>query len=465
MTVLELEVELPLAHPKQEFVRCAAKRIVVCAGRRGGKTVGAAIKAVNAFIEGKRVLYAAPTGEQTGKFWYEVTKALEKLYNPQVIVVGGRQQVMKPVFRKDEQEQYIEKIGTEQRLKAKTAWNADTLRGDYADLLILDEYQLMDEDAWGVVGAPMLLDNDGDALFIYTPPSLQATGMSKAKDPLHASKLFKAAQADTTGRWKAFHFTSHDNPHISKEALSELVGDMSRMAYRKEIMAEDEETEASWLVYGAFDDSKRKVERFPIPLEWPVYSFHDFGGANPAALFVARVSPPLPRDCPADVRQGDYVVFKEYLPGAGKSAVQHVEAFKQITAGRFVVARIGGSHQEDEIRQGYSALDWPISEPRTKGVARQVDKVIQLFEDNRIFVFKDIYNYLEELMNCLWEAGPDGNKTDKIKDEAKYHLLAASRYGFSHPDFVPTVAVARLVRKPIETLHFTEVRTPVWARR
>ncbi|GAI18464.1 unnamed protein product, partial [marine sediment metagenome] len=91
--------------------------------------------------------------------------------------------------------------GTEQRIRAKTAWNADSLRGDYADLLIMDEWQLMNEGAWDKVGAPMLLDNDGDAVFIYTPRSFHSRTITKADDPLHASKMYKKAKADTTGRW------------------------------------------------------------------------------------------------------------------------------------------------------------------------------------------------------------------------------------------------------------------------
>ena len=43
-------------HPHQaEFVLSKAKRIVVRAGRRGGKTVGAARKAVQKFLAGKSV--------------------------------------------------------------------------------------------------------------------------------------------------------------------------------------------------------------------------------------------------------------------------------------------------------------------------------------------------------------------------------------------------------------------------
>jgi hypothetical protein len=172
------------------------------------------------------VLYATPTAEQIDRFWFEAKRALR------LDLDAGR-------LYKNETEHVIEVPDTEQRIRAKTAWNADTLRGDYADLLILDEWQLMNEDAWERVGAPMLLDNNGDAIFLYTPPSLHSRSTSKARDPLHAAKLYKRACADTTGRWAAFHFSSHVNPHISAEALAEIYNDMTALAIRQEIMAED----------------------------------------------------------------------------------------------------------------------------------------------------------------------------------------------------------------------------------
>lgn len=222
-----IEVNLPTPHEQQRrFIDSRAKRRVVRAGRRGGKTIGMTIYAVEQFLEGKRVLYAAPTADQLDTFWRHVVDAL-------------RQPIEAGVYRKNETEHSIMLPGTEQRIRAKTAWNADTLRGDYCDRLILDEWQLMNEDAWGVVGAPMLLDNDGDAVFIYTPPSLHSRSTSKANDPQHAAKLFKRARADTSGRWATFHFRSMDNPHISTAALADITSDMTDLAYRMEILAED----------------------------------------------------------------------------------------------------------------------------------------------------------------------------------------------------------------------------------
>lgn len=412
MTTATYDVHLRTEHPKQaEFIQSPAKRKVIRAGRRAGKTIGAALLACEGFLDGRRVLYAAPTSEQIETFWREVKASLAE-------PIGSG------VLYKNESLHSIELPNSERRIRAKTAWNADTLRGDYADLLILDEWQLMNEDTWEVVGAPMLLDNNGDAVFIYTPPSLRSAGVSKARDPRHASKMFKAAVEDKTGRWQAFHFTSRENPYISQQALEELIQDMSKQSYRQEILAEDDEIQLSWLVYRAFNEVACRIDRFPLPATWPRYVGHDFGGANPAALFFAQ-----------DPGTGFFYAYQEYAPGAGRSTAEHAEAFKEITKGTSVIRRAGGSHQEDEIRQGYTAHGWPILEPKLRAVNAQIDKVIGLMELNKVFIFKDLQGYLEELMNCLWTPDSEGRPTDKIKDEQKFHLCAAARYILS--DFTP----------------------------
>ena len=210
--------------PAKAFAECGVKRRMARAGRRGAKTTTIARIAVDAFLKSRRVLYATPTSDQITRFWSEVVRALAE-----PITAG--------VFKKNESLHTIEVLGSDQRIRAKTAWNADTLRGDYCDLLILDEWQLMNEDTWNVVGAPMLVDNNGDAIFVYTPPSLHSRSTTKATDPRHAAKMFKRYQTDP--RWGCFHWTSQDNPFISEEGLTEIAQDMTALAYRQEIMAED----------------------------------------------------------------------------------------------------------------------------------------------------------------------------------------------------------------------------------
>ena len=76
---MELEIHLPKPHAKQqEFIDSPAKRKIIRAGRRGGKTVGVATLAVESFLAGHRILYATPTIEQIGRFWTTVVRALEE---------------------------------------------------------------------------------------------------------------------------------------------------------------------------------------------------------------------------------------------------------------------------------------------------------------------------------------------------------------------------------------------------
>ena len=423
-TPLVLPVRLRFAHPEQaRFVDSDKPRIIVRAGRRGGKTTGMALRSVKRFLAGRRQLYAAPVADQLDAYWFEVKRALAE-------------PIEKKVYYINETEHVIEVPGTKQRIRAKTAWNADTLRGDYADDLYLDEWQLMSEDTWEVVGAPMLLDNNGDACFIYTPPSLQTAGVSKARDPRHAAKMFRAAEAEMkaarlTGevsRWGAYHFTSRDNPHISGAALDELIADMSRDSYRREILAEDDDATAALLVYSMFAERTQVIGPIPIPKEWPRYVGHDFGQSNPAALFVA--SDP----------SGNLFIYDDYLPGPGLSVYQHSEEFKRRTMGLTVLKRIGGNQTtEDETRQGYSAHGWHIVAPKWAKPAKQIEVVQGLMERNRVFVFSTCRAWLEEVRNCIWETDSDGVRLDKVRHESQYHLLAATRYLLS--DFTPeTVA-------------------------
>jgi len=278
-------VTLRLPHPNQSrFINSQAKRKIIRAGRRGGKTTGIAIFALEQFLKKRRVLYATPTGDQIAKFWSEVTGALAEC------IAAG-------VFKKNETNHLIEAVGTEQRIRAKTAWNADTLRGDYADVLIMDEWQLMNEDAWATVGAPMLIDNNGDAVFIYTPPSLHSKSVTKAEDPRHASKMYaraleemKLAKAeDREPRWEAFHFTSLDNPYLSQEGLAEVARDMTALAYRQEILA-DESDEAVGALWVRETIEKYRVRVAP-DMARLVIGVDPPGGATECGIVAAGVAP------------------------------------------------------------------------------------------------------------------------------------------------------------------------------
>lgn len=173
----------------------------------------AAYAAVRAALSGRGVLYTAPTADQTDAFWAAVSWYVAPL-------VGG------PAARRNETRREVT-LTAGGNIRARTAWNADTLRSGHADFLIMDEYALMDESAWKQVGAPMLLDNNGDAWFIFTP---------KRKN--HAYRLYLRALANDSGRWAVWNASSRQNPHLSRAAIAELSDDMTAADIRQEIDAE-----------------------------------------------------------------------------------------------------------------------------------------------------------------------------------------------------------------------------------
>jgi len=390
--MLTTNVTIPTPHERQrEFVDSTAKRKIVRAGRRGGKTVGMAILAIEKFLEGRRVLYAAPTQDQIERFWFEVTNALAE-------------PIQAGVYYKNETRHIVEVPGTENRIRAKTAWNAASLRGDYADVLILDEYQLMDETAWSEVGAPMLLDNNGDAVFIYTPPSLHSRSTSKARDPQHAAKLYKKAAQDKTGRWAVFHFTSWENPHISREALDDIAKDMTAFAIRQEIMAEDIDEAPGALWTREIIDAGRVV-RAPDSMNTVVVGVDPSAtsGGDEAGIITAGVS-----------GEDYYTLADDSIQGSPEAWAQAaITAYHRYKADCIVAEKNnGGEMVESVIRQAVinaRLKDKTVGEVPVKLVwasrgkatrAEPISAIAEKGRDHHVGVFEQLEDEL-----CMWTPG------------------------------------------------------------
>ena len=418
----EVEIHLPKPHDKQRaFIESLAKRKVIRAGRRGGKTVGVGIYAVEKFKIGRRVLYGAPTSEQIGRFWQTITRALAPAID-------------KKLLYKNETEHIIEWRKTEQRIRAKTCFNADTLRGDYADELILDEYQLMNEDTWGVVGAPMLLDNNGNATFVYTPPSLHSRSASKANDPQHAAKLFKkAAILEKTNplRWATFHFSSMDNPYISQQALSEITGDMSNIAYRMEILAEDID-QAPGALWTRDNIEKNRVTQYPELTKIVVAidpTTSGDGSGDAAGIIVAGTS-------------GDhgYILKDETLNGSPLQwAEAAVKAYHDYSANLIVAERNqGGEMVAMTIRQ--ADKDVPVKLVHaSRGKMVRAEPVSAKYEKDLVHHVGAFPALEDEL--CLWLPGDKSpNRLDALV-WALSELMGESFFGDSvFEDYNPKIA-------------------------
>jgi len=224
---------------------------------------------------------------------------------------------------------------------------------------------------------------------------------------------------------------SIDRPGFPKERYEE---ERQRLpAWRFAMMYDAKFDRPAGLIYSAFNEQGCVIPRFPIPQQWLIYSGHDFGADNPCALFYAQ-----------DPATGNFYLFHEYLPGPGFSANEHVQEFKKITQGYNVIKRVGGSKAgEEEIRQLYNAHGWVITEPKLGKVEARIDKVTGLHQMNKVFVFRDLRNYLDEKRTFSREMDSDGLPTMKIDNEARFHAMSAEQYILS--DFTPETVMSTKV--------------------
>ena len=393
MALSEMTVRRRTPHAGQKlFLDSPKKRILIKAGRRGGKTTGLAILAVDKFMQGKRVVYAAPVADQCDTFWSEVCQALQDGFDQELL-------------QKNETKREISIAADPHvQLRCRTAWNANTLRGGFADLLILDEFQLMSEDVWGRAGAPMLADSHGDAVFLYTPPSLESSGTSKAKDKMHALRMWKAREDDDL--WECVTYSSHTNPHISAEALDLLAQDMTSVAYRQEILAEnvDEAPGALWKREMFESDKLRPID--PDNLARIVVSIDPPGSRSGAecGIIVAGLD---------DAGIG-YVL--DDLSAAGLSpeqwASRAIKAYHSWQADRLVAEiNYGG----DMVRTTIEAVDKSVAfrEVRaSRGKHVRAEPVAARYERGEIFHTAN-FPALEDQL-CLWTESSVSASPDRL---------------------------------------------------
>jgi hypothetical protein len=276
----------------------------------------------------------------------------------------------------------------------------------------------MNEEAWEVVGAPMLLDNNGDAIFIYTPPSLHSRSVSKARDPRHAAKLYKLAESKMLAaqkegkqpRWEVFHFTSLDNPILSKDALEEISSDMSAISYRQEILAEDmDEIPGALWTHALLDKTRKRLEEVPA-LTRVVVGVDPPGGATECGIVAAGTAK-------IDGVQHGYVLLDSSLQAPPDTwAGEVIKAYNFTGADRVVAEKnYGGDMVQNTVEQAAKSRGMTVSYKdvqATRGKAVRAEPVVALFEQGRAHLVGDFPLLEEEL--CGWIPGETKESPNRL---------------------------------------------------
>ena len=222
-----------MAHQAIILLSPARRKIAVC-GRRFGKTVLGLLAATKghgphqgAFpgvLDGKRILWAAPTFAIASDIWREAKRALQN-----VITV------------KSEVEKRLEIINGGV-LRVASTDDPTSIRGSGWDGAILDEAAFMIPEAWRQVIRPALADRQGWVLFISTP-----YGHNWFKD------LFDQAGANTG--WERWQRPTSDNPLIPQEELDEARLDMGDDVFAQEHEAQFTDVQGAEFAGAYFLDS------------------------------------------------------------------------------------------------------------------------------------------------------------------------------------------------------------------
>ena len=205
----DLDIELL---PWQQEVWADNTRFkIVAAGRRTGKSrLAAWLLIVNALqAERGHVFYVAPTQGQARDIMWQT---LLELGNP---VISGSHINNLQI-----------KLVNGATISLKGADRPETMRGVSLKFLVLDEYADMKPDVFEQILRPALADQKGCAMFIGTPMGRN-----------HFYDLYKYADLGDDETYKAWHFTSYDNPILDPNEIDTAKKSMSSYAFRQEFMA------------------------------------------------------------------------------------------------------------------------------------------------------------------------------------------------------------------------------------
>jgi predicted phage terminase large subunit-like protein len=205
----DLNVELL---PWQQEVFADPTRFkIVAAGRRTGKSrLAAWMLIINALqTERGHVFYVAPTQGQARDIMWQTLLELghgvikgAHINNLQITLINGA------------------------TISLKGGDRPETMRGVSLKFLVLDEYADIKPDVWEQILRPALADQKGHAMFIGTPMGRN-----------HFYELYKYAEMGDDETYKAWHFTSYDNPLLDPEEINVAKKSMSSYAFRQEFMA------------------------------------------------------------------------------------------------------------------------------------------------------------------------------------------------------------------------------------
>lgn len=237
------DLKVELLPWQQEVYEDKSRFKVIAAGRRTGKSRLAAWQLILYALQATKghVFYVAPTQGQARDIMWQTLLELahpiiksSHINNLQLTLINGA------------------------TISLKGADRPETMRGVSLKFLVMDEYADMKPSVWEQILRPALADQKGDAMFIGTPMGRN-----------HFYELYKYAELEGDETYKAWHFTSYDNPLLDPSEIDVAKKSMSSYAFRQEFLASFEAQgseifKEEWVEY---DDEEPEYGDFYISVD------------------------------------------------------------------------------------------------------------------------------------------------------------------------------------------------------
>lgn len=210
---------IPHSAGQREIISADERFLVLCAGRRWGKSKVGAARALREARKAQRsIAWVAPTYKVVKRGYEAVVEQipdglLTKPAPPSSGFDAGR--ALRLNFKSGSKMEFY------------SAERADGMLGAAFDFIILDEAATMPEHVWTQTIRPTLADRQGGALFISTP---------RGRNWFYY--IWLKGQDSEEPDFRSWHFPSRENPTIPSAEFDQMIEEMPLAIYEQEVLAE-----------------------------------------------------------------------------------------------------------------------------------------------------------------------------------------------------------------------------------
>ncbi len=159
-TKLQKQIEFEPLDWQKEVLSCENREILICCGRRTGKSYLVSYLGLKKILEPNQVVWiVAPNYEMTGIVFDAIIRWLVKIVGD-----DGYKIINKPVKRLE--------LSNGSILECKSVEASTGMLGRSTDLIIMDEASRINDEIWTQYLQPTTQDRNGKAIFISTPTGL-----------------------------------------------------------------------------------------------------------------------------------------------------------------------------------------------------------------------------------------------------------------------------------------------------